>query len=131
MRRLQTIADGLVGKPETTRLSAQRGNAMVTKASSNAELRQEFEEHLRQTSEDVSRLEQIFDMLGEKPTGTKCLGMDGLIKEGSETMQEDYEDGVMDAAFIGAAQRVKHYEIAGYAELLRESEPTRRSLHFI
>ena len=104
---------------------------MVTKASSNAELRQEFEEHLRQTSEDVSRLEQIFDMLGEKPTGTKCLGMDGLIKEGSETMQEDYEDGVMDAAFIGAAQRVKHYEIAGYAELLRESEPTRRSLHFI
>lgn len=100
----------------------------LAKASSNAELRQGFEEHLRQTSEHVSRLEQIFDMLGEKPTGKKCLGMEGLIKEGAETMQEDYEDAVMDAALIGAAQRVEHYEIAGYgtvrafAELLEESE---------
>ena len=100
----------------------------MAKASSNAELRQGFEEHLRQTSEQVSRLEQIFDLLGEKPTGKKCLGMEGLIKEGAETMQEDYEDAVMDAAIIGAAQRVEHYEIAGYgtvrtfAELLGENE---------
>ena len=95
----------------------------MAKASSNAELRQGFEEHLRQTSEHVSRLEQIFELLGEKPTGKKCLGMEGLIKEGSETMQESYAD-----ALIGAAQRVEHYEIAGYttvrafAELLGESE---------
>jgi len=100
----------------------------MAKASSNAELRQGFEEHLRQTSEHVSRLEQIFDMLGEKPTGRKCLGMEGLVKEGAETMQQDYEDAVMDAAIIGAAQRVEHYEIAGYgtvrafAELMGESE---------
>jgi ferritin-like metal-binding protein YciE len=100
----------------------------MAKASSNAELRQGFEEHLRQTSEQVSRLEQIFDMLGEKATGKKCLGMEGLVKEGAETMQEDYEDAVMDAAIIGAAQRVEHYEIAGYgtvrtfAELLGENE---------
>jgi ferritin-like metal-binding protein YciE len=100
----------------------------MAKASSNAELRQGFEEHLRQTSEQVSRLEQIFDMLGEKPTGKKCLGMEGLVKEGAETMQEDYEDAVMDAAIIGAAQRVEHYEIAGYgtvrtfAEALGENE---------
>jgi len=100
----------------------------MAKASSNAELRQGFEEHLRQTSEHVSRLEQIFEMLGEKPTGKKCLGMEGLVKEGAETMQEDYEDAVMDAAIIGAAQRVEHYEIAGYgtvrafAEHLGESE---------
>ena len=100
----------------------------MAKASSNAELRQGFEEHLRQTSEHVSRLEQIFEMLGEKPTGKKCLGMEGLIKEGSETMQEDYEYAVMDAALIGAAQRVEHYEIAGYgtvrafAELQGENE---------
>ena len=100
----------------------------MAKASSNAELRQGFEEHLRQTSEQVSRLEQIFDMLGEKPSGKKCLGMEGLVKEGAETMQEDYEDAVMDAAIIGAAQRVEHYEIAGYgtvrtfAELLGENE---------
>jgi ferritin-like metal-binding protein YciE len=100
----------------------------MAKASSNAELRQGFEEHLRQTSEHVSRLEQIFDMLGEKPTGKKCLGMEGLVKEGAETMKVDYEDALMDAAIIGAAQRVEHYEIAGYgtvrafAELLGENE---------
>jgi ferritin-like metal-binding protein YciE len=100
----------------------------MAKASSNAELRQGFEEHLRQTSEHVSRLEQIFDMLGEKPTGKKCLGMEGLVKEGAETMKEDYENALMDAAIIGAAQRVEHYEIAGYgtvrafAELLGENE---------
>lgn len=100
----------------------------LAKAASNAELRQAFEEHLRQTSEQVSRLEQIFEMLGEKPTGKKCVGMEGLVKEGAETMQEDYEDAVMDAAIIGAAQRVEHYEIAGYgtvrefAELLGENE---------
>jgi len=100
----------------------------MAKASSNAELRQGFEEHLRQTSEHVSRLEQIFDMLGEKATGKKCLGMEGLVKEGAEVMSEDYEDALMDAAIIGAAQRVEHYEIAGYgtvrafAEVLGENE---------
>jgi ferritin-like metal-binding protein YciE len=100
----------------------------MAKASSNSELRQAFEEHLRQTSEHVSRLEQIFDMLEEKPTGKKCLGMEGLVKEGAETIKEDYEGAIMDAAVIGAAQRVEHYEIAGYgtvrefAQLLGEDE---------
>jgi ferritin-like metal-binding protein YciE len=100
----------------------------MAKASANTELRQAFEEHLRQTSEQVSRLEQIFDMLGEKPTGKKCLGMEGLVKEGAETMREDYEGAVMDASIIGAAQRVEHYEIAGYgtakefAQILGEQE---------
>lgn len=100
----------------------------MAKAASRAELRQAFEEHLRQTSEQVSRLERIFEMLDEKPTGKKCLGMEGLVKEGAETMQEDYSGAVMDAAIIGAAQRVEHYEIAGYgtvrefAELLGEDE---------
>jgi len=100
----------------------------MAKASSNAQLRQGFEEHLRQTSEHVSRLEQIFEMLEEKPTGKKCVGMEGLVKEGAEVMKEKYEDEVMDAAIIGAAQRVEHYEIAGYgtvrefAKLLGEDE---------
>lgn len=100
----------------------------MAKASSNQELRQAFEEHLRQTSEQVSRLEQIFEMLAEKPTGKKCLGMEGLVKEAAETLKEKYTDSVMDAALIGAAQRVEHYEIAGYgtvrafAELLGEDQ---------
>jgi len=100
----------------------------MAKASSSSELRQAFEEHLRQTSEHVSRLEQIFEMIEEKATGKKCLGMEGLVKEGADTMQEDYEGAVMDAAIIGAAQKVEHYEISSYgtvrelAELLGEDE---------
>jgi ferritin-like metal-binding protein YciE len=100
----------------------------MAKAAANDQLREAFEEHLRETSEHVSRLEQIFEQLGEKASGKKCLGMEGLVKEGSETMKEDYEDAVKDAAIIGAAQRVEHYEMAGYgtvrafAELLGENE---------
>ena len=100
----------------------------MAKAASDRQLREAFEEHLRQTSEQVSRLEQIFEHLDEKPSGKRCLGMEGLVKEGAETMKKDFEDGVMDAAIIGAAQRLEHYEIAGYgtvrafAELLGENE---------
>jgi ferritin-like metal-binding protein YciE len=100
----------------------------MAKAASNDQLRQGFEEHLRQTSEHVSRLEQIFEALEEKPTGKKCVGMEGLVKEGSDVMKEAYADEVKDAAIIGAAQRVEHYEIAGYgtvrafAQLLGETE---------
>jgi len=100
----------------------------MAKAASKDQLRQAFEEHLRQTSEHVSRLEQIFNELGEKPTGKKCVGMEGLVKEGAEVMKGDYEDSVKDAGIIGAAQRVEHYEIAAYgtvkafAEILGEDE---------
>src|ERR1700730_2836717 len=100
----------------------------MAKASANDQLREACQEHLRQTSEHVSRLEQIFEQLNEKPSGKKCLGMEGLVKEGAETMKEDYGDELKDAAIIGAAQRVEHYEMAGYgtvrafAELLGENE---------
>jgi ferritin-like metal-binding protein YciE len=86
----------------------------MAKAASNPDLKAGFEEHLRQTTEHVSRLEEIFDELGEKPTGKKCVGMEGLIKEGAEAIDEDYSDEVRDAALIGAAQRVEHYEMAAY-----------------
>jgi|HubBroStandDraft_2_1064218.scaffolds.fasta_scaffold346381_1 ferritin-like metal-binding protein YciE len=100
----------------------------MAKASGNDQLRRAFEEHLRQTSDHVSRLEQIFEQLEHKASGKKCLGMAGLVKEGAETMEEDYAADLMDAAIIGAAQRVEHYEMAGYgtvralAELLGEDE---------
>ncbi len=86
----------------------------MAKASSSDQLRQGFEEHLEQTRGHVQRLEQIFERLNEKPRGKKCLGMEGLIKEGSEIMGEDFDDEAMDAAIISAAQRVEHYEIAAY-----------------
>src|ERR1700724_329789 len=100
----------------------------MAKAASSDELRQGFEKHLEQTKGHVQRLEKIFQALGESPKGKKCKGMEGLIEEGSEVMEEDYEGSILDAALIGAAQRVEHYEIAGYgtvrsmAETLGESD---------
>jgi ferritin-like metal-binding protein YciE len=86
----------------------------MVKAASSEELRQGFEAHLEQTKGHVQRLEKIFSSLDESPKGKKCMGMEGLIKEGAEVMDEDFEDAVLDAALIGAAQRVEHYEIAAY-----------------
>jgi ferritin-like metal-binding protein YciE len=86
----------------------------MAKAASSDELRQGFEEHLEQTKEHVQRLEKIFKAMDKSPKGKKCMGMEGLIKEGSEVMEEDFEDAVLDVALIGAAQRVEHYEIAAY-----------------
>src|SRR5436853_3570209 len=100
----------------------------MAKAASADELRAAFEEHLEQTKGHVERLQQVSEMLGEKAAGKKCLGMEGLVKEGAEIMEEDFDDEVMDAALISAAQRVEHYEIAAYgtvcayADLLGESE---------
>jgi ferritin-like metal-binding protein YciE len=74
----------------------------------HSELRQGFQAHLRQTEEQVRRLEQIFQNLGDDPEGEECEGMKGLIKEGEKFMKERA------AALIAAAQRVEHYEIAGY-----------------
>jgi ferritin-like metal-binding protein YciE len=86
----------------------------MAKGADSDELRQGIEEHLEQTKNHVQRLEQIFQSLGESPKGKKCKGMEGLIEEGSEVLDEDFEGAVLDAAIIGAAQRVEHYEIAAY-----------------
>jgi ferritin-like metal-binding protein YciE len=101
----------------------------MAKASSSEELRQGFEEHLEQTKGHVERLEQIFEALDENPKGKKCAGMEGLIKEGGETMDEDFEGAVMDAALIGAAQRVEHYEIAAYGTVIAFAEQLGESEH--
>ncbi len=78
-------------------------------------LKKGFEAHLEQTKEHARRIEQIFTNLGEgEPTGKTCQAMKGLIKEGKETISEDATPAVKDAALIAAAQRVEHYEIAGY-----------------
>jgi ferritin-like metal-binding protein YciE len=78
------------------------------------ELKSAFQEHRRVTEEQVRRLEQIFDDLGQSPRGHHCKGMEGLIKEGQEMLKEKGDDDVIDAGLIAAAQRVEHYEIAGY-----------------
>jgi len=86
----------------------------MAKASASVDLREGFEQHLEQTKEHVARLEKIFKALGESPTGKKCKGMEGLIKEGGEMIEEDLPPEELDAGLISAAQRVEHYEIAGY-----------------
>ena len=90
----------------------------MAKAASSEELRAGFEKHLEQTKSQVQRLEEIFQSLDESPKGKKCVGMEGLVKEGSEVMEEDFEDAVMDAGLICAARRVEHYEMAGYETVL-------------
>lgn len=86
----------------------------MAKAAASTELQDAFKEHLEQTKEQVHRLERIFEQLDVSPKGKKCKGMEGLIREGGETLKEDSEPHVLDAALIAGAQRVEHYEIASY-----------------
>jgi len=83
-------------------------------ASSSYELRAGFESHLQQTHGHVERLEQIFNSMGEDPKRKKCKAMKGLVSEGGEMIDSDFEGAVKDAGLISAAQRVEHYEIAAY-----------------
>jgi ferritin-like metal-binding protein YciE len=89
----------------------------MAKAASSDDLKDAFEKHLEQTKGHVERLEQVFEELGEKPKGKTCRAMKGLIEEGSEILKEDGEDSVIDAGIIVAAQKVEHYEIAGYSSV--------------
>ena len=86
----------------------------LAKKASSPDLKAAFEEHLGQTEGQVNRLEKIFKGLGEKPTGKTCKAMKGLVEEGKEIIEEDGDESVLDAALIGAAQKVEHYEIASY-----------------
>ena len=86
----------------------------IAHKASHPELRKAFQEHLEVTQQQQQRLERIFNELGEKAGGHKCKGMEGLIKEGEETMKKHSDSDVLDAALIASVQRVEHYEIAGY-----------------
>jgi ferritin-like metal-binding protein YciE len=108
----------------------------MAKAAGRDELREALENHLAETEQQVSRLEQVFEHLEERPKAKPCAGMQGIIEEGSEVLKEDVPESVRDAMIIAAAQRVEHYEMAAYgtvaawaeqlgqteiAELLRET----------
>ena len=100
----------------------------MAKAAESPELRQAFTNHLKETEGQIQRLERVFKEAGQAVRGKKCKGMEGLIEEGKEMMEEDGEPEVKDAALIASAQKVEHYEIASYgclrayAELLGYSE---------
>lgn len=86
----------------------------MSKAAGDQELKKAFDSHLRDTEKQVDRLEQIFNDLGTKAQGKKCVGMEGLIEEAKELLQEDVDEAVLDAGLIAAAQKVEHYEMAAY-----------------
>lgn len=100
----------------------------MAEAATSEELREAFEAHLQETKMQVERLETIGEKLGESMQGKKCKAMEGLVEEGEEIMEEDATPAMLDLALIGAAQKVEHYEIAGYgtsrtlAELSDEKE---------
>ena len=94
----------------------------MAKAASSPELRRAFERHLEETRRQVERLDMIGEELEMKMTGKKCKGMEGLIAEGRELMDEDLEEDALDAGLIGAAQKVEHYEIAAYGTARTHAE---------
>jgi ferritin-like metal-binding protein YciE len=103
----------------------------MAKAASNKELAGGFQTHLEQTKEHAQRLQQILTSHKATTRGPKCKGMEGIVAEGAEMIEEEADDEVKDAGLISAAQRVEHYEMAGYgtarayAELLGDQEGAR------
>jgi ferritin-like metal-binding protein YciE len=86
----------------------------MAKAASSPQLQQAFTNHLRQTENQVQRLERVFQELGQSARGKTCKGMQGLLEEGNEVLEKEGQPPVIDAALIASAQRVEHYEIAAY-----------------
>jgi len=103
----------------------------MAKAADSDELRQAIEKHLGETRNQVQRLESVFQSLGEAARGKRCQGMEGIVEEGKEILEEEGQEPVIDAAIIAAAQKVEHYEIASYgclityADLLGERDASR------
>jgi ferritin-like metal-binding protein YciE len=91
-------------------------------AAHHSELKSALEDHLHVTKQQISRLDRVFQMLQEKPTGETCKGMKGLLKEGDELASAEGDPSTIDAAIITAAQRVEHYEMAGYGTVRTYAE---------
>ena len=90
----------------------------MAKGASSDELRSLIETHLDETQEQVKRLERAFELLDEKPRGKHCAGIAGIIKEGSDLLEEDFDGAVLDAGIIAGAQRAEHYEMGAYGSVI-------------
>jgi ferritin-like metal-binding protein YciE len=90
----------------------------MAKAAQSSALKAAFTKHLRETEGQVQRLERVFKNLGERAIGKRCKGIEGIVEEGKDIMEEEGSEAVIDAALIAAAQRVEHYEIASYGCLI-------------
>lgn len=118
--KTDSLKDLLVDELRDT-LSAEnqiaRALPKMAEAAHSPQLKAAFEEHLKQTRQHVDRLKQVFEKLGKAARSKHCDGMEGLLSEGKDLMDEDIEPEVLDAALIGAAQKVEHYEIAAYGTM--------------
>ncbi len=94
----------------------------MAKAAASSELRGAFEKHLKETEGQIQRLDKVFEILGTSPRGKTCDGMKGVLDEGSQMLHETAEGDIRDAALISAAQRVEHYEMAGYGTVRSYAE---------
>ena len=92
--------------------------AKLAKAATSPQLRKAFESHLEETQGQIERLEQVFELLGEKARGKHCDGIAGIVEEGKSIMEEDFDQTTMDACLIAAGQRAEHYEMAAYGTLV-------------
>jgi ferritin-like metal-binding protein YciE len=92
--------------------------AKLAKAASSPDLQNAFETHLEETKGQIERLEEVFASVEEKPKGKHCDGIAGIIEEGKSIMEEDFDEGTMDACLIAAGQRAEHYEMAAYGTLV-------------
>jgi ferritin-like metal-binding protein YciE len=109
---LDELADVLNAEQQLTKALPK-----MAKAAESDELRQCFEDHLSETEEHVTRLEEVAEGLGEKLKRKTCAAMKGLVEEAQELMKEEKDSSALDAALIAAAQKVEHYEIASYGTL--------------
>jgi ferritin-like metal-binding protein YciE len=117
MAKITTLQDLLVEELKDL-LDAEtqltRALPKMAKAATAPELKEAFQEHLEVTKQQVERLTRVFEEIGKPAKGKKCEAMKGLITEGQELMQENIEPELLDVGLIGAAQKVEHYEMAGY-----------------
>jgi ferritin-like metal-binding protein YciE len=117
MSELTTIKDLLEGEIKdlySAEKQLTKAIPKMAKGSNNQELASAFEAHLKETEGQVTRLEEVSKLLDTTPTGKTCKGMEGVIEEGAEALEEKGDENVLDLGIIGAGSRVEHYEIAGY-----------------
>jgi len=117
MPKLNTLQDVYIDElRDLYNMETQLTKAMprISKAVTNSELKMALDNHLQETETHVERLEQVFEMAGQKVRGKKCTAMEGILEEAKELISMEINDNALDAALIGAAQKVEHYEIASY-----------------
>jgi ferritin-like metal-binding protein YciE len=117
MSELTTIKDLLESEIKDLYSAEKQLTKAIPKmanGSNNEELASAFKAHLKETEGQITRLERVAKLLDTTPTGKKCKGMEGVIEEGAEALEEDGDENVLDLGIIGAGSRVEHYEMAGY-----------------